>query len=77
MMKGLFKGIKTLSVVYMKGMKGYIEREVLSLCYSLCLSRKYLSNLSLKLSISIIDLSPSFRALSMSSMHIEIRDLSS
>jgi len=71
MMKGLLKGIKTLSVVSMKGLKGYIEREVLSLCSSLCLSRKYLSNLSMRLSISIIDLSSSFHALSKSSVHIE------
>jgi hypothetical protein len=50
------KGAKTLSVVYKKGKKGYIEREMLSLCPFLSLSSKYLSNLSMRQSISIIDL---------------------
>ena len=65
------KGIKTISVVSKKVKKGYNEREKLSLCSSLCLSMKNLSNLSIKRGISIIDLSPPFRALSTRSEHIE------
>ena len=66
------KGIKPISVVSKKVKKGYIEREMLSLCSSLCLSRKYLSNLSMRQCIPIIDLSLPFRDLSVWSMHIEI-----
>lgn len=65
------KGIKTISVVSKKVKKGYDEREMLSLCSSLCLSKKNLSNLSMRRSISIIDLSPSFRGLSIRPVHIE------
>jgi hypothetical protein len=65
------KGIKTLAVVSKKVKKGYIEREMLSLCSSLCLSRKYLSNLSMRRSIPITDLSPPFRDLSIKPEHIE------
>jgi hypothetical protein len=65
------KGTKTISVVSKKVKKGYIEREVLSLFSSLCLSMKNLSNLSINRCISIIDLSPSFRALSMRPDDIE------
>jgi len=65
------KGIKTISVVSKKVKKGYIEREMLSLCSSLCLSKKNLSNLSMKRCIPITDLSLPFRGLSMRPDDIE------
>ena len=66
------KGIKTISVVSKKVKKGYNERVMLSLCSSLCLSKKNLSNLSMRQCIPIIDLSLPFRDLSVWSVHIEI-----
>jgi hypothetical protein len=71
------KGIKTISVVSKKVKKGYNEREMLSLCSSLCLSGKYLSNLSMRRCMPITDLSLPFRALSILPEHIETYNLSS